>query len=248
MSNVKLPAMYAHHIGERVLYAPPKSVAFGHQSRVRDPRRAWPMVAGFMDAFALGRLAPGIGLDCYGVDESNNEIVVEERISEARRLFGPEKNPSTAPRHTRTWELQPEQLAVAIGFALDDDKWPKQELGPVRLHFRYHFLWRDLLDFASWQDVTELPLIDAWSSLGVSLGSQRVFLQPRLVFPLDYYSVELASFLMRIEEYIPFRLRDQYFKRWLRSKASTYGRVLKLDKMWRQPNHGLQRAPETGRR
>jgi hypothetical protein len=34
--------------GEWVVYHPPKSVSFGHQSRMRDPRRTWPTVERFM--------------------------------------------------------------------------------------------------------------------------------------------------------------------------------------------------------
>ena len=132
--------MYAHETGERVLYGPPKSVSFGHQARVRDPRLAWPMTLRFLDAFTLRRLDPNVRLDCYGLSASTNEEVVSERLATARRLFGPEKNPSTVPLHTRSWELRSEQLNTAIEFALDDDKWPKQDLGPVSLYFCYHFL------------------------------------------------------------------------------------------------------------
>lgn len=35
-------------INEWVVYSPPKSVSFGHQSRVRDPRKAWPTVEQFL--------------------------------------------------------------------------------------------------------------------------------------------------------------------------------------------------------
>ena len=52
-------------IGEWVLYHPPKSVSFGHQSKVRAPRKAWPMVAEFLASCAqleFGHLAE---LTCY---------------------------------------------------------------------------------------------------------------------------------------------------------------------------------------
>jgi hypothetical protein len=242
--------MYANDTGEVVLYAPPKSLAFGHQARIRDPRIAWPAISKFLDDFALYRLDPYVRFDCCGLGESMGHAVASERIEVARRLFGTEKNSAADPRHTRVWQLQPEQLPDAIAFSLDDDKWPKQNHGAVSLFFRYQILWREFLKRppVSRDDLLRLPLTDDWSFLGVFLGGRRAFLQPHLVFPFHYCSDELAAFLRRIEETLPFQFRDQYFKRWLRSKNGGYGRVLKLDKLWRQPNLGLQRTPSSGRR
>ena len=243
--------MYPDKSDERVVYAPPKSVAFGHQARIRDARVAWTKALTFLSEFTLYRLQPYISLDCDGVNDSTSEAVSSERLATARGLFGPEKNPSTVPMHTRSWELQPEQLPAAIEFALDDDKWPKQAGGPVMLFFRYEFLWRQLLasPIGSDDQLEKLPPTIGWSTIGVILGSQRLFLQPYLVFPFHYSSTELAAFLLMIEETLPFRFRDQYFKRALSpATGKKSGRVLKLDKSWRQPNLGLQRTPASGRR
>jgi hypothetical protein len=233
---------------ETVVYDPPKSVAFGHQSRIRNARVAWSKTLAFLNEFTRYRLQPYISLDCDGVNDATSEEVSSERLATARGSFGPEKNPSTVPRHTRSWELELAQLPAAIEFALDDDKWPRQAGGPVMLFFRYELLWRQLLasPIDSDDELQRLPQGVGWSTMGVILGSQRLFLQPYLAFPFHYASPGLAAFLLSIEEKLPFRFRDQYFKRSLRPVGKKAGRVLKLDKSWRQPHLGSQQTPESG--
>jgi hypothetical protein len=233
---------------ESVVYDPPKSVAFGHQSRIRNARVAWSGTLAFLNEYTRYRIQPYISLDCDGVNDTTSEEVSSERMGAARGLFGPEKNPSTVARHTRMWELDLKQLPAAIEFALDDDKWPKQLGGPRMLFFRYEFLWRRLLasPIDSEGELQKLPQGVGWSTMGIILGSQRLFLQPYLAFPFHYTSPELAAFLASIEEKLPFRFRDQYFKRSLRPVGKKAGRVLKLDKSWRQSYPGPQQAPESG--
>jgi hypothetical protein len=214
---------------ERLVYHPPKSAAFGHQARIRDARVAWKATEAFLNEWTVYQLSPQIRLDCYGQQPSTDSTVSLARIEEARKQFGEESNPSSDPRHTKSWPLESERLAEAIAFALDDDKWPRQALGPSNLHFWYSFQWRAL------PSVPEQP-----SHLGIFLGNQRAFLQPTLVFPAAYDAPNLRAFLVKLEGALPFRLRNQYFKRWLASQRSKHGIVRKLDKNWRQqPNSAL---------
>src|SRR5262249_25315582 len=151
--------------------------AFGHQARIRDARRAWNATLDFLDQWTINRVEPYVKLDCNWPSESTDSEVVAKRIETARTLFGPERN---AFNVSGTWELALENLPIAISFALDDDKWPKQVLGPTRLFFRYHFQWK------------EHPT-ESSSRLGIHLGGQRLFLQPALCFPLPHDSPELRS-------------------------------------------------------
>ena len=237
-----------HETKERLAYEPPKSVSFGHQARTRNTRLAWAATAQFVNQRALFRLGPGITLDCYVLYDREDASTGKGRQEQARQLFGPE-HASRSSAHIKHWVLAPDQLPAAIEFALDDDKWPKEEMGQTLLHFSYWFLWRDLVipPRPGDDELAGLPWTDDWSSLGVSLGGRRLFLQPRLVFPFPYDSEEHLGFLAQVEPSLSFRLRDQYFKRALPSKNGGYGNVRKLDKNWRTPNRGVQPTPASGR-
>jgi hypothetical protein len=237
IANVRLLLMASDAQTERLVYHPPKFAAFGHQARIRDARAAWNATEAFLNKWTVYQLSPQIRLDCYGQQPSTDSAVSLARIEAARRQFGKESNPSSDPRHTKSWPLKPERLVEAIAFALDDDKWPRQALGPTSLHFWYTFQWRDL------PSVPEQP-----SHFGIFLGNQRAFLQPTLVFPAAYDAPSLRAFLTKLEDALPFRLRNQYFKRWFASQKSKHGTVRKLDKNWRQhPNSGSQPTPASGR-
>lgn len=217
-------------IGEWVVYHPPKSVAFGHQSKVRDPRKAWPMVAEFLASCAqleFGHLAE---LTCYQPNEWTEATVAVARIREARQLFELENGPTE--QHPR-WTVTESNLKEAIRFALDDDRFSKQQMGPSRLHFYYHFLWREFERLPYWPIENEKR--DRRSLAGVTLGYKGLFIQPTFVFPAPWSSAFLKDFLAGIEPIVPFRLRDQYFKRALPSKSGGHSRFLKLPKDWRKP-------------
>lgn len=216
---------------EWVVYHPPKSVSFGHQSRIRDPRRAWPMVKQFLGELTEFTLGHNAELTCRGPDIGLELSVAMTRIREARYLFGPEINPSeTNPR----WKIGNAQLEVAIRFALDDDRFSQQQLAPTWFHFYYRFVWKDFekLPYKMIEDKARYRA----STLGISFD-RRLFLQPNFVFPAPWTSEFLRNFIARIEVMAPFRFRDQYFKRWLppvRRGGTGYGRYLNLHKSWRK--------------
>lgn len=216
---------------ERVMYHPPKSVAFGHQARKRGPRLAWSMTKSFLGGFADYRFGFG-DLQVYLPDAWTSETAANASLARARELLGPED-----PRYqAKMWRFTDEgQLPSVSELALENDKWPNETRGPVALHFFYTFIWRDLLvlpagpahpsDDQTWRANA--------SHLGVSLGGGPLFLQPTFVFPFPWDSPEFAAFLAQIEPATPFRFRDQYFKRLLPSKKGGYLRSVNLKKGWR---------------
>jgi hypothetical protein len=217
---------------EWVVYSPPKSVSFGHQTRLRDPRRAWPAVEAFLRDCTRATLHPRIALTCHGPSRWTDEAVAAARLADARQRFGPEPASTYIHPGPPTWTFAEADLPAALAFAFDEDKFPRQGLGPTRLTFAYELAWKEADWFDDPADATE-PRRRA-SVLGVNIRQQRMFLQPHFVFPAPWDSPVLRAFLARLEPHLPFRFRDQYFKRWQRpQKKGAYGRHLKLDAAWR---------------
>lgn len=215
-------------IQEWVVYHPPKSAAFGHHSTPRDPRKAWPLLERFLAGLDGVELGHFVELTCYEGGKWTDTAVAERRINDARLSFGPILNP-TSP-HPR-WKISETQLPTAIQFALDDDKFPKQQWGPVSLSFYYKFLWPEFERRPYW--VAEAEKRPRQSSLSVSMGARKLFLQPIFVFPAPWNSKFLRDYISRLEQMVPFRFRDQYFKRWVPAKKAGFGRMLKLPASWR---------------
>jgi hypothetical protein len=160
---------------EWVIYSPPKSVAFGHQARVRDTRKAWTLTHDFLKQQTNFALNHNVRLMCCLPTEHIDAYVVSARIAAARALLGPEMSDEASNPH---WDIQSHQLADAINFSLDDEKFPKQAWGPTMLSFSYLFTWKSF-DLPSAPNETR----DVRSKLGVIVGGRSAFLQPRFVFP-----------------------------------------------------------------
>jgi hypothetical protein len=216
---------------EWVHYHPPKSVSFGHQPRLRDPRKAWAAVQRFLRELTAFELLPRIELTCYGPGRDISPATAMERIRQARNLFGPEEDRTRAdPR----WKISDDKIDAAVAFALDNDKFPKAMMGPAWLHFSYGFLWNEFERLPYQLVGNEHRYYHRMSHLMVFIGGHKgMFLQPAFLFPAPWNSEVLRDFLNRIESLTPFRFRDQYFSRSLADGGG--GRVLKLDKNWRRP-------------
>jgi hypothetical protein len=219
---------------EWVAYIPPKSTAHGHQSRIRDPRRAWPTVERFLAELTTFTLGPRLKLVCHGPGAHTDAAVAAARIEEARRCFGPEDASEGAGRIDPRWTLNVSQLAVALQFALDDDKFQEQQLGPTWLSFSYQFFWNEFEQSSARTSAGDSR--NRASFLVISAGQRRLFLQPAFVYPAPWTSDSLKEFIDRTEAIVPFRFREQDFKRWLppQSPTSNTGRHLKLDANWRR--------------
>lgn len=212
--------------GEWLSYFPPKSVSFGHQSRVRDARRAWSMTQRFLASLTEFEIGPGENqLRCMRRDNGIDDAVGSARLAEARQRFGPD--PYGHADHA-LWIINPSDLETAIAFALDDDRYPKQPYGPADLHFWYRFRWKE---FEPIYRALPPDSNDRFCSIGMHFGGQRLFLQPSLVIPASWDSQVAREFIARIEPHLPFRLRDQYFRRMFLTRGN-HGSS-KLSKTWR---------------
>ena len=129
------------------------------------------------------------------------------------------------------WMISESQVKSAAAFALDDGGFAVRPPGLSRLHFYYRFRWAEFERLPFWSPAGEARRLD--SHLGVTLDSVTLFLQPTFVFPAPWYAETLRDFIAGIEKTVPFRFRDQYFKRSIPSKSGN-GRLLNLPKDWRK--------------
>jgi hypothetical protein len=173
--------------------------------------------------FELGK--GEIRLDCTRRDHGVDEAVGSPRIEEAWRRFGPDPH---GQKDYALWIIDPSDLEAAIAIALDDDRYPRQPYGPTTLSFWYLFRWKE---FEPVYRTLAPNSNDRFCSLGISLGGQRLFLQPSLVIPASWDSQVAREFITRVEADLPFRLRDQYFRRMFLTRGN-HGSS-KLSKTWR---------------
>jgi hypothetical protein len=206
---------------EYVAYSPPKSVSFGHVARFRDARKAWLATQSFLERHTRFRIAYPAELIVYGPDYGVEGEVAADRFSEAIDVFGPATDGA--------WSVAEVNLDRAIAFALDDDCWSKQPIGPSQLSFAVAFSWAALQQV----DRDDHIAVNMKSDVIISIGMHRVFIQPSLLIPAPFDSPITLGFLQAIEADLPFRLRDQYFKRLLPSPKGGHRRSLRLPKNWR---------------
>jgi hypothetical protein len=214
---------------EWVVYRLPKPSSHGQASRIRDPRKAWPVVQRFIAALTRATLGPRVTLTCFQGEPRN---VTVAKIEEALRCFGAEAGPSGG---FPSWTLNEAQLPSAIQFVLDDDKLPKQKFGlfgPSWITFSYRFFWTEFDHAAAGLKEAELQRMS--SHLTVTIGQQRLLLQPLFVYPAAWMSQSLKDFIERSEPLAPFRFQNQNFKRWVSPQTTSRDRLLRLEPDWRQ--------------
>jgi hypothetical protein len=203
---------------EFVSYEPPKSACFGHEAKVKNARKAWALLEAFLDRRTTFSLNQHISFRCV-LPYSGPCDVANEFRARANHVLGPGPDGETAE-----WQITPERFSTALNLAFEEERWSRQTDGPAWLSCSYSFNWKPPLEFA--------PLNLPHSlSLGVILSAQRLFLQPHFVFPWPWTSERLRTFIRDMEPDVPFRFREQYFKRLIPGKSKGY-RVLKLQKGW----------------
>jgi hypothetical protein len=219
---------------EWVVYHPPKSVAFGHVTSIRDPRRAWPRVQSFLsdyvDLEATPSSAPTLRFDLSLA--SLDPAIATARFEEAIRRFG---DPSQGGGRSEmaNWVISPSLFDSAVDFALGDEAFPEVAFGPTSFSFYRRFYWREAQSGLS--PASERDPRPSLSRIGVTIGGRRIFLQPLLVFTEPWTSNAVQTFLDRLEPQLPFRFRNQYFKRVLAPVGKgRRGRVLNLPADWRR--------------
>jgi hypothetical protein len=191
------------------------------------------MVERFLAELTTFTLGSRIELNCRGPGAQTDAAVAAARLDEARRCFGPE-SASEMHRTLPHWTLGESQVTAAVRFALDDDSFPEQPLGPSWLTFNYQFRWNGFDRIAGATSATESR--NPMSSLRLIFGGRRLFLQRVFIYPAPWNSEPLKDFIDRTESTVPFRFRDQYFKRWLppQGPRTKFGRHLRLDVNWRK--------------
>jgi len=230
--------MYGDETLERVLYYAPASVGFGHQARIRDPRRAFENTSSFLADFTVHKLAREISLTLSEPNDMTSIVSSPKALDSARHIFGPETRSSS---RAKDWALRADQLQPALEFAVECNTSKVKQLWPVLLSFSYNFLWRDLLADPVSVESSEFEQVcrNNLSMLNILVLDKILFLQPILTFPFPWDSPEAVPYLERIGPRAPFRFREQYFKRQLPSKKGGYSRSLNLKKGWMHPNQTL---------
>ncbi len=221
---------------EWVVYHPPKSVAFGHLTSIRDPRRAWPRVQNFLNDHtcieqitASARTMPTLQFD---PSRCNDHAMAAARLEEAVQRFGDPVR-QERPAQAKSWIINPSLFDAAVDFAMGDEAFPEVNFGPTRLSYSWRFYWRDAE--SSLSAPLENDSRPSVSRLGVMMGGRRIFLQPTFVFTEPWTSTAVRTFLDRLESQLPFRIRNQYFKRVLAPRGKgRRGLVLNLPADWRR--------------
>ena len=134
-----------------------------------------------------------------------------------RAQFGREKDDAHV---VRSWNLSEELLPQAVEVALENDRWPRQKMGPIELHFSYNFTWARLgtSDALPGQDWSFAPQSPRGSMLGIVIGARPLFLQPAFLLPYTWQSDELREYLGALEEALGFKFRDGWFQHIIAAK------------------------------
>jgi hypothetical protein len=209
---------------EWVTYLPSNGfVGGGHVSKERKPRLAWVQVQEFLAAQASCQLQPNLRLHCWKPSDWLDAELAKSRLAEAQQRFGDVQ----AGQWT---DIDVARLDEAIAFAMDDDQYPRQQLGPVDLSVTYSFIWPDfpprLVQPKEWR---KLP-----SHLNITFGSHKLVLQSDLNFPAPWTSQFLRDYISALETRLPVKIYDQYFKRWLPWRDGKDARTVKLPRDWRR--------------
>jgi len=217
---------------EWVVYAPPKSVSFGHRARLRDPLKAWSSVQLFLAEHTKFEFGHRSELSCCGVRFAENSARAVQSLSQIRETFALTESDSDHPRWTITESQVPTAVKFVVNEVARDDS--------IHFGFYYRFVWKEFERLAWKFDKDERR--DSSSRLGITVHSKGLFLQPNWIFPAPWTSNFLNTFLHKIEPAAPFLLRNQYFKRSLATEGGKH-RFLNLDKNWRERVYDVTSKP-----
>ncbi len=207
---------------EAVSYHLPKSRSF-HQAAKGKPRAAWEKIEQMLATMGNDvQLSANISLSVDPASAWVDADVASACLDDARRLFGPERDPSQVGK---SWDLAPEHLPAAMEFAFSDVRWPRQKIGPISLRFAYHFNWRD---FPGALPATILDWNRGTCFVMVTFSRGACSVAPSLVFPVPYEDAAFHAFIERLGPMLPFEIKPQYFRRMLVNPKSGATRHLRL--------------------
>jgi hypothetical protein len=136
----------ADDLSEWVVHHPPKSVAFGHVTNVRDPRRAWQRVQSFFNDQVDIEQGPAsertLPIPQFDPSSCHDPDMATARLKEAARRFGDPRS-QERPVGAKSWVIYPSSFDAAVDFATGDEAFPEVDFGPTRFHFYRRFQWRE---------------------------------------------------------------------------------------------------------
>ena len=221
--------LYPKSTGEWTSYHPPKRVGFGHSARSTDPTRAWRATREFLEAHCAYQLSGTITLKCWTKGSPTGGAASADGLEQVTATFG---DPTDRHPGVSEWHLRSTAVDGAIDLcATTNRRWPHESLGPLTIDFAYVLAWKGLTADAR-PDVASPAARAEASVLGIGVWTRRLFLQPHFVFPLPWDSSELRRLLATLSTACPFRFRDEYFSRVLRSEDGALSRSRKLPPGW----------------
>jgi hypothetical protein len=210
-----------------VVYSPPKSAAFGHGSRARDPRRAWKALERFLAEHTHAELHPPLKVTVFGPSQWTDHAIATATRNEGVERFGPVTSISG---DFYNWELPAAHLSEALEFAFADEDRPKQQLGPVMLHLWYSFSWTGM---PASPPAEHDGHVGRGNRLGVSIGGRRVHIQPSFSFAASDQDSHFIANLRVLEAAMPFVPNDRYYYRVEPKKSGKGKKLVKLQKGWK---------------
>lgn len=205
---------------EHLYYQPPKSSAFGHSPKKRNPVAAWEATQQFLARHARGQFRASTRAQTVGPRGFGCEKMVFQSQQRAYELFG---EPVESGDHWCAWNLGPSDISAAMELFFQAHQHHRKIVSSFRLSLCFDFRWSHL------QDAT----IEG-SSLGLVINDyQGIFLQPTFVFPFAWNDLQHREWLGRVINDAPFRFSEQHFKRAIPTKAGNRYRMLNLPRDWR---------------
>ena len=204
-------------------YAPDKGHSYGQGIRSQSVRKVWNKVQLFLNECTIFEPPSNVSLTAYRATDWDDDAVADSCVRVALDRFGPpdEEEPYGGLRwpsfepvkggHLK-WNRSADVIDGMIQFLEEGEPWPKQLLGPVEIHMRYYFAWRDpdtgdrlvVLDGAN---RIETPKCD----LSLFLG-RTFFVQPTFWFPYSYVDPCLKTHLAHVIRHLPFKLNERHFR------------------------------------
>lgn len=189
--------------------------------------RAWQSTKDFLREFTAGPILASAELRCRPPSRWMTQAMADARRGEAITVFGPPD--SDEPANGAKWTFgAAAQLDDAIAFEAAGPKSEHGRFDPSSLYAHFKFRWRTPWAGSGGEALGE-------SGLGIDVSGRKLFLQPRFVFLSSLESPEFREHLVAIENAVPFRFNNGYFKRWvITPKRGNQGRILKVPKGWRE--------------
>ena len=205
-------------LDEIVIYHPPKSTSFGHAASRRNKNLAWKETSAFLNKFTNYELCSWIVPDIqYWERESvDGPRLSPESYLSLRNILGKPDNESP---FIKKWAIPQDKLDAVIKISLE--KRNTKPIDPIHLHFAYSFNWKS---FESKEEELRVFLNSKrihQSSITIYIG-HNLFFQPHLYFPYNYTDKSLREFIKQIKLYAPFKIKNKYFKRMIKTKKGKY--------------------------